>query len=95
MLRIETLSIIANPDFDLVLIDTKSDTRVASPGMACNVVQSLLCNAVNAGLQILPEIAGNLFGLNLYLHVASPRDLAGLPFDRGYETQIVQHGRAE
>jgi hypothetical protein len=59
------------------------------------VMQGFLHHAVDAGLELVGQLAGALLGRYMHAQTGALGNLASLPFERRHQAEIVQHGRAQ
>src|SRR5437764_4416740 len=89
--RPKSVSVILDQNRDTagVLFDTDSD--YARAGMADAIVQRLLDDAVDAGLQLLGKLVGYAIGGHIHTDAVISGNFPRLPFERGYQAEVIQH----
>ena len=71
------------------------DSHIPGARMLDDVVQRLLDDSIDARLVIFGEFLGDFLGGHLHPYPAPLGRLAGLPLQRRYQSEIVEHGRAQ
>ena len=92
---VETVPVVFDRKQNLGSLLADFHHHAARLGVAGAVVERFLDYAINAGLVCIGQLAGIFIRGNFNAQAGAFGDFAGLPFEGGNQTQIVQHRRAQ
>src|SRR4051794_5660967 len=93
--RVKAAAVILDSEVEAVRYLPDGDTHGCCMGMADGVMQGFLDDAVDTSLVFFREIFRDPFRGDVHGDARGPRNLTSLPLERGYKTQVVEHGRPE